>query len=293
MPAPAFVSRSPPLEQLTGAHAVVAVPHVLEVLQDLLAHGVVEVGLLAVLAEHPAALRVEQGGEVPAAGVAGAVLGVAGDAVAERGDLLGGGPDVGPGLGRVVHVEPGLLEQDLVVDQSHRVVLHRDGVELAAVGEDLLQRRVDAVPGRNGVLVGVLGDVHGLTGVEHLLDVGHVPVEHVGHGAAGQAGGEVRRVVALLADADALDDDVRVLLLELGDIVVPVLQQLFLGTDRLAVDSDGDLAASGRALVVTLRGARREAEPQAGHERDRRSLSVLRYGHLSIPSGTGVSNDLR
>jgi hypothetical protein len=114
--------------------------------------GVVEVGLLAVGGHHLAALRVELGGEVPAAGVAGAVVGVAGDAAAERGDLLGRGPDVGPGLGRVVDVEAGLLEQRLVVEQTHRVVLRRDGVDLAAVGEDRLERRVDAVPGGDGVL---------------------------------------------------------------------------------------------------------------------------------------------
>jgi hypothetical protein len=53
----------------------------------------------------------------------------------------------------------------------------------------------------------------------------------------------VRRVVALLADADALDRDVGVRLLEGGHIVVPVLQQVFLGTVRLAVDRDDGLAA--------------------------------------------------
>jgi hypothetical protein len=273
-----------PLEELTAAHAVVAVPHVLEVLEDLLAHRVVEVGLLVVGRQDLTALRVELGGEVPATGVAGAVLRVARDAATQRGDLLGRGAHVGPGLGRVVDVQTGLGEQGLVVEQTHRVVLGRDRVDLAVLGEDRLERRVDAVPARDVVLVRVLGDVHRLAGVQHLLEVGHVAVEDIGHRAAGEAGGEVRRVVALLADADALDRDVGVGLLERRDVVVPVLQKVLLRTVGLAVDRDDGLAGGGLAgVVVALGGAGGEAESQAGHERKRRNLPVLRYGHLVQP----------
>ena len=65
-------------------------------LQDLPALVVVEAGLpgRAVLGRDLAAEGVELGGEVPAAGVGLAVVAVAGDAVAQRGDLLrvGRGP---------------------------------------------------------------------------------------------------------------------------------------------------------------------------------------------------------
>ena len=71
---------------------------------------VVEGGLLAVVvATMSPPRRVELGGEVPAAGVALAVVAVADVAVAQRGDLLGGVADVGPGVGGLFGSSPALV----------------------------------------------------------------------------------------------------------------------------------------------------------------------------------------
>src|SRR5262249_24262167 len=77
-----------PGEQLLRTHAVVGEPHALKVGQNALALGGVDRCGLAVGGHVGTTARVDLSGEVPTTGVAGTVVRVAGDAAAERGDLL-------------------------------------------------------------------------------------------------------------------------------------------------------------------------------------------------------------
>lgn len=101
-------------EQLLAAHGTIAPAHGLELLQDGMALWGVDGGLLAVGADHIAALGVHLGGEVPPALVAGAVVGVADVSVTEVRDPLGGGPDLVPGGRWLVGVEARLREERAV-----------------------------------------------------------------------------------------------------------------------------------------------------------------------------------
>lgn len=267
-------------EELLGAHGVVAPAHVLEVLQDRLALGGVDRGLLAVLADDRAALRVDRGGEVPAALVLGAVLGEADGSVAEARDLLGGGLDLRPGGRGLLRVEAGLGEQRLAVEQAHGVVGARNAVDLPV-------DRVGVTQGLGYVLVrlevlDVLGDVRGLVDGDDAFGVGEVRVEHVLHLASGQL--RVERLGVLAREGVVRGDvDVRVLLLERLDVLVePLVVDL---RTRLgpAVDGDARLAVRG-ALALGVAGGQ-AGDGQCGGDGGCTGATKNRTSHRWTPLG--------
>lgn len=267
-------------EELLGTHGVVAPAHVLEVLQDGLALGGVDRGLLAVLADDRAALGVDRGGEVPAALVLRAVLGEADGAVAEVGDLLGRRPDLFPGGRRLVRVESGLGEERLAVEQAHGVVGARDAVDLAVDGVRVAQ-------GLGYVLVrlevlDVLGDVRGLVDGDDALGVGEVRVEDVFHLAAYQLRVEGLGVLAREGVVRG-DVDVGVLLLERPDVLVePLVVDL---RTRLgpAVDRDARLAVRG-AVALGVAGGQ-AGDGQGGGDGGDAGTAKNRTSHRWTPLG--------
>src|SRR6201999_1807459 len=248
--------------------------------------GVVERSLLA--ADHRTAQRVHLGGEVPAADVGRAVIAVADDAVAQCADLLGVGPDLGPGGRRVVRVQARPLEQLLVVEQAEGVVRHRYAVQVAA-GAAALPVDVDQV-GLEAAqaldLAGVLADVGGLAGVDDVGGVGEVRVEDVVHLAAGQLGVERRRVVAGVGVV-ALDGDAGVGLLEQRDVLHEELALGGLGLGRFTAHGDGHVAAraarAARAGSAAARAARGHGDRADNREPGHGGMPLAAnffHGHL-------------
>jgi hypothetical protein len=214
-----------------------------------------------------AAERVGLGGEDPAARVALCHVGVPGLAGLVR-DRLGGLTHLVPRRGRVVRVQPGLLEERAVVVQSLVVGGDRDGPH-AAVG--VLARLGDG--GVELVRVGQLrdepADVGDLLTLDEGATVGERDREDVGQRAAGELGGERRAGPGELLGRHL---DVRVRLLELQDALLERADRL-----RLQAGVDGDLdghrpGGLGGGLFGRATGREGSRDGQNAHQGDRRAL---------------------
>ena len=127
-------------------------------------------------------------GEDVAAG-AGAGQEVALHVAAERGDLVGVFAEFGEARRRLVRVEPGLLEQVLVVEERRDVGVERHAVEAAVIGR---HRHVAGARGLQfGPVLDLVGDVDELAGLLELRRVDQVHAHQVGHVAGGDGLGEL------------------------------------------------------------------------------------------------------
>ena len=260
-----------------AAHGVVGPAHVVQVLQDRVALGGVDRGLLAVGADDVAALGVELGGEVPTALVLRAVVGVA-DGAARRAPaiFLAAARTSSQVAGGRSGSRPALLEELPAVDQAHRVVGARDAVDLAVDGVDVAQLLLDVVVALQ--LLDVRGEVGGLLDVDDVPGVGEVRVEDVLHLAAGELGVEGLGVLA--GERVVRDDvDVRVLLLEGGDVLLEALAGRPWRSWAAAVDGDARLPV--RRVVVRPAGGEGEG---ADAERDERYGGTRCFSSVD-PSG--------
>ena len=251
-----------PLEVGVLAHRLVGPPHVVQHLQTLGGGVVVDRGLGAVLGLHPAAERVGQGGEHPAAGVVGRHLDVARLAGPVR-DRLGVLTDLVPRGRRGVRVESGLLEQGAVVVEADAVHVGRQAVDLAVGAlRGLQDARVELGAVRQGL--DVLGDVGDLLALGEALGVGE---RHPERGRQ-RATGELRREgLGAPLPLDGLHDDVGVLLHEGLGLRLDRVDGALLVAGPPALDRDGHLAAVLAVVVVTT--ARRDEQGEGGDGRQR------------------------
>ena len=142
------------------------------------------------------------GEDVAAGAVAGQV--VAGDAAAERGDLVGVRPDLGEAGRRLGRIQPGLGEQVLVVEQRRHVGVQRDAEQAVVECGDGLVARADVRQLRP--VLRLIRDVDQLAGVLELRGVDQVHAHQVRDVARGDALGDLRHHVRVddVAQVDRL-----------------------------------------------------------------------------------------
>ncbi|CAM5364021.1 hypothetical protein SVIOM342S_06650 [Streptomyces violaceorubidus] len=194
-----------------------------------------------------------------------------------------------------------------LMQQAHRVVAGGQAVELVLVLERAEHVRVDVLERRDGLVVDVGRDVLGAVVVQHLGQVGEVGVEDVGLGLGLEHRREARRLQALARGGAALDGDVGVGLVELLDVLLPLLQLGRLRLRRHAVDGErhlglrvqwsgrvgGPAAAFGTAAVVAAARAAggKSGQGESGDERDgagTASTAEPSTSHGWSPSGMNV-----
>jgi hypothetical protein len=177
---------------------------------------------------------------------------------------------------QVLDVDPGLVDQLLVVEEGDRVPDLRDAPVRAVARVEVDDRLLPLVV----VLAEGLVDVEQRAVVDVQAEVRGVRPENVRHVARVDVERELRPVGVPRDDLD-VHPDVRVLLGELGE------RRLVGGGGRLVPEAEGDdggvLVRAGGArlargrVVVTARGARRENE-RGGREERRRDEGDARVG---------------
>jgi hypothetical protein len=170
--------------------------------------------------------------------------------------------------------DAGLREQVLAVVDAARQHRHRHAVDLAVDGERV-ERRV--TEGGLGVRADLVGQVHRLAGVHHVRELAAAAGEEDVRRVARVQGGLELAVHVLVLDGLDADRDVRVLLLERRDGVLP--ERLAVTGGRVVPEGHLDLAVGVRAGVVPAPAGR---EAQGPHEHGGTGRQRLPSLHRSV-----------